>query len=215
MKYVMGMALLLLALAIPGVNFYHNLSLPEVKDDKISVRYDVNFAFPFVHKIYHISLGNEIKSKGLSYYHTLETLRQAGKNDTVIFHLSGYGGDAHTTSLIMDGVKASKAHIVMITEAPVYSGHAYIALSGHKLIMRPYSFLMLHFSSVLNHDCKEETGYDRGVSNVEHCNALKNALVTQCVQMLSDLPLLTSEEKQQIITGHDVYIFPEDIKGRQ
>jgi len=128
--------------------------------------------------------------------------------------LSGYGGEGFTMFQLINDIKKSKAYTVMIVEAPVFSAHAYLATSGRELIMLPYSFLMFHTMSGYGKDCTLEEGTDRTVSNVEHCQALMDTMNNLDNSFISDTPILTAEEKVQIMTGHDVYITPEVYKER-
>ncbi len=214
MKYVAGFALLLMALSIPGVNFYHHLVLPEIYFDKVETKIGYNTTYPFIHYNKDITLTDGIDSHSILYFNIVQALRNAVKGDTITFHLAGYGGDVQTTTILIDNIKTTKAKTVMVIEGPVYSAHAYIALSGDVVEIKPYAFVMLHSNSILSVDCSTATGTDRGVSNVEHCNMMKDALMTSNVKLLIDLKYVTNEEKLNILMGHDVYLQSDEINYR-
>lgn len=205
--------IVVLLLGIAGINVYHHLDLPKLNKYRIESHYVLNGTPMFLHSRYDIILEDTIYNQ-IYYDDVISTLQQAHKGDTVVFHLSGYGGDAQTEEFIADNIKNTKAHTVMSVEAPCYSAHAYLALVGNEIKMAPYSFLMLHFSTILNLDCSKQTGLDRGVSNVEHCNALKDNVVYVNTKELQEMPLLTNDERTKLYTGHDVYLQAETVNQR-
>lgn len=213
MKYVLAIGLLLLALSVPGVNIYHHVVLPSLNDDKIEESYKVNLEFPFIHKHYDITLNDTIY--GTDWYKNIgSVLRSANYGDTVTFHLAGYGGDEATLLLLINQVHMSKAYTTMSVESQVYSAHAYLAVSGDKLVMAPYTWLMFHFSSILSEDCSTKLGKDRGVSNVEHCQALKDTDIVLGKRLVESISILTSCEKERIEGGHDVYLISDEVMKR-
>jgi ATP-dependent protease ClpP protease subunit len=160
-----------------------------------------------------IRMDSEIKGHE-TVRNIIKVLQEAKPSDKIIFHLAGYGGEVEVVEDIINNIKVSKAHVIMQVEAPVYSGHAYLALSGDELIMLPYSYLMLHTSSGYGSDCSKETGTDRTVSNVEHCEAGLKAHLDLINKVLNELPFLTSDEKARIMTGHDFYMTSDEYKRR-
>jgi len=73
-----------------------------------------------------------------------EKLDTAGSNDEIIFHLGGFGGDAHTYLELYNHIKTSKATVTMKVEGHVYSAHAFLAISGDKLEVGDGVYLMFH-----------------------------------------------------------------------
>lgn len=145
----------------------------------------------------------------------IKVLQEVGRLDIVIFHLAGVGGEVETVFDLINNVHASKAHVIMLVEAPVYSGHAYLALNGDELIMLPYSSLMLHTSSAYGIDCTEKTGTDRTVPNQEHCQAFLDNHMKLINKVLSSVSVLTAAEIIQVMTGHDVYITADEYNKRK
>jgi ATP-dependent protease ClpP protease subunit len=160
-----------------------------------------------------IRLPSEIKGHE-SVRAVIKVLQEATTGDVIVFHLAGFGGEVETVFDLINNVHASKAHVIMSVEAPVYSGHAYLAVNGDELIMLPYSSLMFHTSSALGTDCTLETGTDRTVSNVEHCQSYLNNHFYLINKAIILAPVLTPLEKGQIISGHDVYITADEYNKR-
>lgn len=156
-------------------------------------------------------------------------LQEAKSNDVIRFHIAGYGGEVDTVYYLIDNIKQSKAKVIMIVEAPSYSGHAYLATQGSKLVMAPYSLLMFHIDSAYNIDCsqpivknpedKEDTGYDpkgkdRGITNQESCQNLKDQKLIMINKLINNISFLTQKEKQDIEQGKEVYITADEYNKR-
>ncbi len=209
MKYILALGVLLFAFAVPGVNFYHHLELPAFSPiDRISSYHVVNTTFPFLHKHTDIRLETEFKGPE-RYYTVVKVLQEACKGDTVTFHLIGSGGQSDSLFLIVNNIRKSLAYVVMDVEGPVYSAHAYLAINGDKLYVSKYAFLMFHTSSVVNVDCSTQTGTDRGVSNVEHCEKFKQSEMFLSDILIASSNILTAAQKASIKSGHDVYIYAD------
>ncbi len=211
-KILATIALLCFAFAVPGINFYHHLELPKFYQYKTFARNVFNINAPFfTSKKIDIYLNDEIKEPP-KYYEIIDLLKNSAATDTIEFHLIGFGGELSSTTLLINNIRESKAQVIMHVEGPVYSGHAYLAANGVKLIMEPYSFLMFHTSTVINMDCSQETGMDRGVSNQEHCALAKAANILVINDLINDTPLLTDNQRLDLKSGHDVYLFSTSTK---
>lgn len=211
--YLIIAALVLWALAIPGINIYHHLDLPKLDPYRVTSHYILKSPFPFVHKEYEIRLENEIYSS--FYYQDVQAvLQDADKGDIVLFHLHGFGGRVDTVQDLINNIHNTKAYVIMSVEAPVYSGHAYLAVNGNKLIMEKYSYLMFHYSDILNIDCNKDTGTDRGQLKSYHCQIHKNTEMYEDTAMILDMPVLTKQEKNDIFQGKDVYITADEYYKR-
>lgn len=191
------------------MNLIHHEVLPQVLAEQQIVTIERGFFSDRVD----IRLPSEIKGHE-SVRAIIKVLQEAKSGDIVIFHLAGFGGEVETVFDLINNVHASKAHVIMRVEAPVYSGHAYLAVNGNELIMLPYSSLMFHTSSALGMDCTTETGTDRTVSNVEHCEAFLNNHLYLINKAIILAPVLTPLEKGEIISGHDVYITADEYNKR-
>jgi membrane-bound ClpP family serine protease len=185
----------------------------EVIPDTITQRTFMDLSFPYRHTETEIRMNDTIK--------TVDTAKTIGRilqdahpGDRVVFHLSGYGGSVDTVLYIINNIQITKALVIMSVEGPVYSGHAYLSLSGHVLQMTKYSFIMLHTSTVVDLNCETVGGLDRGHPASDKCSQYKKANVDLINKVISNLPYLTTVEKAAIIEGNDVYLTPEDIDSR-
>lgn len=171
-----------------------------------------NFMF---HKEVDIRMDSEIKGQE-SVRAIIKVLQEAKPKDIIRFHLAGVGGEVETVWNLINNVRASKGTVYMIVEAPVYSGHAYLALSSDHLIMRPFSSLMLHTSSAYGEDCSTSEGTDRTVSNVYHCQMFLDTHLRLVTKFLSEIDpkIVTAEEKVRILTGYDYYLTADDYTRR-
>lgn len=214
MKYILCLGLLGLLLWLPGINVIHHIDLPKLDPYRITSHMFVTTKYPFIHHQYDIRLENIIYGQSLFYNDIFTVLQQAHHNDVVVFHLAGYGGDGEVMEQLINNVHQSYAHVIMSVEGDVYSAHSYLAVSGNELKMSNYSFMHFHASTILNLNCKDESGVDRGVSNMEHCQTIKNAIMNQELKLIDSIPLLTPYEKVKILTGHDVIISSDDYHTR-
>lgn len=206
---VFASMLLALCFGFVKVNFYHNLSLPTevLHKNTITTSHSLNLTFPFFHTNSDIYMVDEIKE----YRQTqdiIQTLNEASAGSTVTFHLAGYGGQVDSVMRILNAMKMSKAHVVTEVEAPVYSGHAYIALSGQTLKIRPYTIIMMHHSSGYNQQavCDKETGTNRAMTNKDSCLLYLNTSLEVTTVIIQQMSYLTAEQKQVILEGRDLYL---------
>lgn len=214
MKYIAALGLLLVALTIPGFNLYHHLVLPDISLNKVENHLFANTTIPFLHEEYDITLTNTISDWASTYNNVSKALREAKKGDVVTIHLAGFGGSVQEVSVLLNEMTTSRALVVTVAEGPVYSGHAYLLLAGDIVIVKPYSFVMMHASSVLDMDCTKATGLDRGQSAEDKCNQFKDAAVYQNKTVLFALHYLTPAEKVDIMNGYDLYIQADEMNRR-
>jgi hypothetical protein len=158
---------------------------------------------------------SEIKTAD-AYTALITALQNAREGDVINIHLAGYGGDGGTMMVLISAIKASNATTVAIVEAPVYSAHAYLALSCNKLVMRPHTTLMLHNASTNDLDCDAFKGLkDRGHDESVKCRQLQQAVNYMGDGLLKEFKLLTDEERQMISDGYDLYLTADEINFRQ
>ncbi len=93
--------------------------------------------------VYTLSLGQEIGDVE-NYSDVLDTLENAKPGDTCIFELVGFGGQSYTMATIINAVHHSSCYSIMHVIGNVYSAHAYIAISGDKLVAEKGVVLMFH-----------------------------------------------------------------------
>jgi len=202
-------------LGLSTINVNHHVNLPQEVTSTSRIHHTTfwNFAPPFIHVKTDIQMADEIKGPN-TVRDINAVLNSADEGDIIVFHLAGYGGSVESVLSIVSNIRSSKAEVIMSVEAPVYSGHAYLAVLGHKLIMADNAYLMFHTSSGYNTDCSKETGVDRNMTNQEHCEAMKaadNILVNRVVLSMQHLTL---EEKLSIIDGKDVYLDSVVVNAR-
>ena len=221
MKYVGIAAIGVLVLGLGTVNIQHHLNVPDEAKSSASIHksHFWNLDVPFIHERTDIQLADEIK--GLDTVRLIDQeLQQAKKGDKVVFHLAGYGGQLGAVYSMINNIQSTEADVEMDVEGPVYSGHAYLALSGKSLKIGNNAFIMLHSpadgdnNALKDTDCSKFTGFDRGVSKVEHCERMKTADMLLFTRMLMSLSYLTVQEVVDIYTGHSVYIDSSDINKR-
>lgn len=213
------MAALIAALVVTSglvdINIEHHLNLPEPfkSSNIIETHRNLSVYYPWVTKESHIYMKDELEAQK-QVTDMIKVLNEAKKGDLVVFHLAGYGGNVEVFTRLINSVQSSKAHVTMVVEAPVYSGHAYLAVSGNELIMKPYSYLMLHTSSGYGYDCTKETGEDRTVPNSEHCQVFLNNHINLINYIIDNIRILTVDEKNALKSGHDIYITSGDYQRR-
>jgi hypothetical protein len=200
------------------INLQHHMNLPAEMSNKNTIevthpRHFFNDWFGIGGAQIDIRLSNEIKGTD-TVKDIGRVLQEAKEGDTVIIHIVGVGGQVDTVMYLINNIKATKAHTIMMVEGPSYSGHAYIAAAGNELHMLPYSFLMYHTSSGYGTDCSKQKGTDRTVPNSEHCQAFMDTHLYEVKSYLDSIFFLTKFEKLYIQTGHDVYITAEEYHKR-
>lgn len=191
------------------VNIDHHLKLPPELTSKNSSTITQHF----MSKTIDIRLTSTIGSED-SVRDILKILQEANHSDTIRFHIAGFGGQVETVLLLINNIRASKAHTIMVVEAPAYSGYAYLAVAGKEIIMLPYSYLMFHTSSAYGSDCSSATGTDRTVSKADKCRQFLKIHLFETDKYIDQISILTEEEKTAIKTGHDVYVTSEEFNKR-
>lgn len=222
MRVIFLSALLMVTALISGfinVNVSHHIILPSELtqyEQIVQVRtyYIGENLIPAIKTKTDIRLNAEIKSP-VTVRAIIKVLQEAGPQDEVVFHIAGVGGQVDTAFDLINNIKSTKAHTVMIVESPSYSAHSFIAVSGNELIMLPYTYLMFHTSSAYGTNCFTVEGVDRTVPNVEHCLKFLENHLFEVNKFIDNIAILTPQEKQSIKTGHDVYITSEDFYVRQ
>jgi ATP-dependent protease ClpP protease subunit len=166
-----------------------------------------------------VYLGRDIGTPDL-YLDLRHALMTAKSSTTFVFHMQGNGGYISGMIAILQAIAATKAKVVTIIEGPVYSAHGLIALAGHEVIGTDYGYVMLHHSSAygkLTTRCLKYKGKtDRGQDMEKKCRKqLSNhlLLVGNLIRKIAG-KYLTGSELYSVLTGHDVYIPPQEMKKR-
>lgn len=212
MKIIIRFSILILFILVLVFNYTFTISTPDTY--KIKYSYTLSKYFPYYGKIYSIRLDQEV-TKTEDFKDLLDTLDNAKKNDKIIFYLTGYGGESQTTYNIVNNIWTTKAKTFMIVEGPVYSAHAYLAVSGNNLTMKPLSSLMFHSSSILGYKCEDAKGkLDRGKDAFKKCMQFINNELTLGKLLIDSSQVLTKKEKDKIKNGYDIYITAEEYYKR-
>lgn len=154
------------------------------------------------------------------YRDLLQLLDSARLGDTIIFHMSGYGGRVDSAIQIINAIKGTKAHTIASVEASVYSAHAFISMAADEIKIKSYVVLMFHHSSFYGRAskvCSEREGQtDRTRSAVVKCEKYFNNSLKNAEGMIKDLlsRVLTAEELSEVLTGYDIYIRGDTLRDR-
>lgn len=146
-----------------------------------------------------------------------KVLNNASRNDEIVFHINGDGGDWNLTLELVHAIRNSKANTIAIVETRAQSGHAYIALSTKKLVMRKNTYIMLHNLSGYPGDvCNQLKGtFDRSHDAYIKCRQDYKFIITQNNIEIDSNSLLTPKEKDEVKHGYNVYLTNIEINKRQ
>lgn len=198
-----------------NVNLYHHLTLPKevLNRNTIETKTILTLRPPFFHKQSDVYMVDTINS-----YKQIEdviiVLNDASSGDKINIHLAGFGGGVEQVERILNAMTSSKALVTTIVEAPVYSGHAFIALYGTVEVFKPFSYVMLHTSSGYDEDCSTQKGMDRGMTAAaEVCQVIKDAHMSLVNKVIWGMHNISVDTQMDIITGKSVVVgFPNDSK---
>lgn len=195
-----------------NVNLQHNMHLPKEMTNANIIE-DHSHVFGLYHT-YDIYCADEIQNDR-ELNDMKQVLNNATSMDTIRFHIAGNGGEVDAALGLINDVKTTKAHTIMIVERPSYSGHAFLAISGDELIMKPLTYLMFHTSSGYGYDCTQEQGIDRSEPTAQVCQDGMNIHLYNLNKMISTISILTAEERVAVMTGKTVWIHADEIAKRQ
>ena len=150
---------------------------------------------------YDITLSENIEHPPFKYAKLCNLLRdEVLEDDIVNIHISNYGGSCDSAATIVNAMKDCPGTINCIVNAPSYSAATMIALAGHTLTLKPYSYLMFHnFSTVEGGKGAELKGSILNAERVIH-------------SMMKSLYLgfLSSVEINNLFNDKDVYVHWDD-----
>lgn len=192
-----------------NINFQHNMHLPaEIHNQNTIIQTQEFFSRKRTTDIY-------IKDEIVTHKQVqdiVQVLNESVIGDIIKFHMTGYGGDVESVEYLINNIKKAKAHIIMLVEAPVYSGHAYITLSVSDIKVSPFAYIMIHTSSAVDIQCNTVEGKDRGIYKQIKCEQSKEAHLKTVNSLIDSLYVLTEDEKNRIKNGEDVYIHSDDAR---
>ena len=163
--------------------------------------------------IYDIYMTKPIKGKE-EYLEVVKLLDEASSSDTINFHLGGPGGAVDSIIYLANHIRQSAAKTVMIVEAPVYSGHAYLALVGKYMKVLPDTYFMYHTSSAYGTDCSKEKGTDRTRPESEVCQTMLDEHLRTMGRFIDSMPILTPDEKLRIKLGYTLMLDDIEVNRR-
>jgi len=154
-----------------------------------------------------ITFSDSVESPPYKYAELCYILREEVKEeDTVNIQLSNYGGDCDSAATIVNAIRDCKGTVNCIVNAPSYSAATMIALAGHSLELKPYTYLMFHNFS--NTETGKGGEIKAAVANVER------VIHSMMSSLYSDF--LTKKEINDIFNDKDVYVHwdDKDLKER-
>lgn len=174
--------------------------IDDFDDDNESSSFD-NFHIEKLSKgtQYIVTLDESIKP-GFEYLEIYTLLRKASPQDSVVFNLSNYGGDAFTCFRLATEIALAKTVVTMRVVSPCFSAASILALTGDKLVMFPHTFLHFHNMSTLEMGKWGELKY----SVATHDKWFKDNMKHFCY------PFLTKGELGRIHKDEDIAIFSTD-----
>lgn len=154
-----------------------------------------------------------------NYSRFYKMLKVVGKGDTVVINLSGFGGNAHLMLELGNAIKSSRALTIAKVTGPVYSAHAFLALTTNKLEAGQLTFLMFHKMRSSTGGLTNITPAEmcRSEIKIERCIANTKSMQDAFHKVLLDNKLrdiLTKEELKKFHDGYDVYLLGSDIMRR-
>jgi ATP-dependent protease ClpP protease subunit len=195
-----------------NINLQHNMHLPKELTNPNIIEDHSHFLGLF--HTYHVYTASTFMSER-QLTEIKQLLNNATGLDTIVFHIAGDGGEVDATMGLLNDVKTTKAHTIMIVERPSYSGDAFLAVAGDELIMKPYTYLLFHTSSGYGMDCSKEEGIDKAETNAQICQDMLNMHLYNLNKFITEIKILTPDERVAVMTGHTVLIHADEINKRQ
>lgn len=210
-KYITGAVVGAAALvAINGFNINIGLDTNYVK---VMNPYQITEGSQFFGHHYDVNLGEELK--GIETIQPVLTMLQnAGRFDTVTFHIKGAGGDVDSLLALLNSMASTKAHILLSVEGNAASAYASLATSGYPLVMSKNAFLMFHMGSVNGLDCSKQLGMFDGIPASVSCQNFKDAYLYEIKDLIMHNKLLTSDEKDSLLKGNEIYLTAKEVNKR-
>lgn len=138
------------------------------------------------------------------YRELIALLFNAGEYDTFNIFINSDGGHLDTALAIVEGLKATNAHVTAILIGACHSAASIISMYCHEVAVLDSAYSMVHTASF---------GYDGNTGNVK---AHTEFTVKQVEKLLNDTydGFLTKEELAKVKTGVELWFSSEDIRSR-
>ena len=139
-----------------------------------------------------------------NYRDLLALLFNANEDDTVVLYINSHGGQLDTALAIVEGLKATKAHVVAVIIGACHSAASIISMYCHEVAVLDNAYSMVHTASF---------GASGNTSNVK---AHTEFTIRQVEKLLNDTyeGFLSKEELANIKTGVEMWFDAEEIKKR-
>lgn len=210
-KYITGAVIAAIgATFIGGVNVNIGLGTDYVK---VMNPYQITTKFQFFGEHYDVNLGDELQGAEV-IQPVLTLLQNASSFDTITFHIKGSGGSVDSMLDLLNSMASTKASILLSVEGNASSAYATLATSGYPLVMSKHSFLMFHMGSINGIDCSAQTGMFDGIPASVSCQNMKDAYWAELKYLFMHNEVLTSDEKDSLLKGNEVYLTSEEVLKR-
>lgn len=152
------------------------------------------------HDIY---LDGEI-TEPANYRELISLLFNACEDDTILIFINSTGGQLDTATAIVEGLKATGAHVTGIIVGACHSAASIISMYCHDVIVTDNAYSMVHTASF---------GSSGSAGNVK---AHTEFTVRQVEKLLNDTyeGFLTKDELTKIKAGVEMWFDAEEIKSR-
>ena len=195
-----------------GLTITHKPKLPFLDTQKI-------MCTGYFKEVCHVRFSTEIGDPE-KYSDFLLLLDRLDSNDHVFLHLAGKGGQVRTTIQLVNAIQSSKARVTTVVEAPVYSAHAFLAVSGDDSIIHPTVMFMFHRTSLYGKHravCNKQRGkVDRTISAEFKCRDYVRHTLAIDREMMQRLVghILSADEFKRMMRGHDIILHGGQVANR-
>lgn len=155
------------------------------------------------------SMKHELHLKGPltgpeDYVDWVRTIRSAGPNDVIEFHLNTPGGDVYTAIELLGAFQETEAHVHVIINGICASAGTILMTVGDSFEISPWTSFMFHNYS----------GGMRGKGNEMHIQMEYER--KWAVGFMHDIydGILTKDEIDQLVDGRDFWLTADDVGDR-
>ena len=153
---------------------------------------------------YHIYFDEDVKSP--AYYRgALETLGLAHGEDVVVLHINTVGGALSSASSLYNAIRDCSAAVIGVIEFECSSAGAILAMACDKLIVKPFSVMMIHNV--------QGGAYGDYANSLTQMNFFQDAVSKLYKEAY--IHFLTEKEISDVLTtGKELWLTAEDIDER-